>query len=235
MTIIVILLTLFQQERQLTAKCLYGAIFHAFLTKVEPKNYKEAMKESSWIEAIQDKIHEFEQLEVWKLGPRPSNVMLINLKWIFKVKLDEYVRVLKNKTRVVAKGFCQEESIDFKESLPNRGAQYMKRHRIFNRLWLLNEKMTILQIDVTLLYLNEDTGFDLRLRKMADHAGCQDSKRKSCIGSAKNGFWRWQYGRDAVCPRNRVELMENMRSCGERTFRGQGDLGSRSGAGVKRQ
>ncbi|GKD52687.1 integrase, catalytic region, zinc finger, CCHC-type containing protein [Tanacetum coccineum] len=34
--------------------------FHAFLTKVEHKNYKEAMMKSSWIEAMQEEIHEFE-------------------------------------------------------------------------------------------------------------------------------------------------------------------------------
>ncbi|GJU08155.1 hypothetical protein Tco_1124585 [Tanacetum coccineum] len=50
------------------------------------------MMESSWIEAMQEEIHEFERLEVWELVPRPSNVMLINLKWILKVKLDEYGR-----------------------------------------------------------------------------------------------------------------------------------------------
>nr|GFA71361.1 Gag-Pol polyprotein [Tanacetum cinerariifolium] len=34
----------------------------AFLTSVEPKNFKEAMLESSWIEAMQEEIHEFEIL-----------------------------------------------------------------------------------------------------------------------------------------------------------------------------
>ncbi|GJW95225.1 retrovirus-related pol polyprotein from transposon TNT 1-94 [Tanacetum coccineum] len=77
--------------------------FHSFLVKEALKNYKEAMKESSWIEAMQEKIHEFELLEVRELVPRPGNVMIINLKWIFKVKIDEYGRVLKNKARLVAK------------------------------------------------------------------------------------------------------------------------------------
>ncbi|GJT78012.1 hypothetical protein Tco_1044737 [Tanacetum coccineum] len=36
--------------------------FQAFLTKVEPENYKEAIKESRWIEAMQEEIHEFDQL-----------------------------------------------------------------------------------------------------------------------------------------------------------------------------
>ncbi|GKD77135.1 retrovirus-related pol polyprotein from transposon TNT 1-94 [Tanacetum coccineum] len=86
------------------------------IIKEEPKNYTEAMIESSWIEALQDYINDFERLEVWELIPRPDKVMIINLKWIFKVKLDEYGGVLKNKARLVAKGYRQEEGIDFKVS-----------------------------------------------------------------------------------------------------------------------
>ncbi|GKE03924.1 putative ribonuclease H-like domain-containing protein [Tanacetum coccineum] len=84
--------------------------------KEEPKNYKEAMEESHWIEAMQEKIHEFEWLVVWKLVPRPDRAMIINLNWIFKVKLDEYGGVLKNKAWLVAKGYHREEGIDFEES-----------------------------------------------------------------------------------------------------------------------
>ncbi|GJT92899.1 retrovirus-related pol polyprotein from transposon TNT 1-94 [Tanacetum coccineum] len=85
-------------------------------TTVEPKNYKEALKESCWIEAMQEEIYEFERLQVWELVPRPYYIMLINLKWIFKVKLDEVGDVLKNKARLVGKGFRQEEGIDVEES-----------------------------------------------------------------------------------------------------------------------
>ncbi|GJQ95089.1 retrovirus-related pol polyprotein from transposon TNT 1-94 [Tanacetum coccineum] len=38
---------------------------------------------------MQEELHEFGQLEVWELVPRPDRVMIISLKWIFKVKLDE--------------------------------------------------------------------------------------------------------------------------------------------------
>ncbi|GJW12686.1 integrase, catalytic region, zinc finger, CCHC-type containing protein [Tanacetum coccineum] len=61
-------------------------------------------------------IHEFDQLQVWELVPQPDCVMIIALKWIYKVKLDEYGDVLKNKARLVAKGYRQEEGIDFEES-----------------------------------------------------------------------------------------------------------------------
>ncbi|GJS40261.1 retrovirus-related pol polyprotein from transposon TNT 1-94 [Tanacetum coccineum] len=90
--------------------------FDAFLTSVEPKNFKQAMTEPSWIDAMQEEIYEFERLQVWELVPCLDKVMLIKLKWIYKVKTDEFGGVLKNKARLVAQGFRQEEGINFEES-----------------------------------------------------------------------------------------------------------------------
>ncbi|GKA49863.1 retrovirus-related pol polyprotein from transposon TNT 1-94, partial [Tanacetum coccineum] len=90
--------------------------YDAFLTSVEPKNYKDALTQACWIEAMQEKLHEFDRLEVWELVPRPNKVMIITLKWIYKVKLDEMGGIIKNKARLVARGYCQEEGINFEES-----------------------------------------------------------------------------------------------------------------------
>ncbi|GKF65435.1 retrovirus-related pol polyprotein from transposon TNT 1-94 [Tanacetum coccineum] len=60
-----------------------------------------------------------ECLEVWELVPRPDKVMVITLKWIYKVKLDELGGILKNKARLVARGYRQEEGINFEESVEN--------------------------------------------------------------------------------------------------------------------
>ncbi|GJZ35841.1 retrovirus-related pol polyprotein from transposon TNT 1-94 [Tanacetum coccineum] len=68
------------------------------------------------IEAMQEEIHEFKRLQVWELVPCLDKVMLIKLKWIYKVKANEFGRVLKNKARLVTQGFRQEEGIDFEES-----------------------------------------------------------------------------------------------------------------------
>nr|GFC65855.1 retrovirus-related Pol polyprotein from transposon TNT 1-94 [Tanacetum cinerariifolium] len=83
---------------------------------LKPKPYKEALTQACWIEAMQEEIHEFEWLEVWELVPRPDKVMVITLKWIYKVKLDELGGILKNKARLVARGYRHEEGIDFEES-----------------------------------------------------------------------------------------------------------------------
>nr|GEV33074.1 putative polyprotein [Tanacetum cinerariifolium] len=65
---------------------------------------------------MQEELNEFERLEVWELIPRPDKVTVITLKWIYKVKLDEVGGILKNKARLVAQGYRQEEGIDFEES-----------------------------------------------------------------------------------------------------------------------
>ncbi|GJV32074.1 retrovirus-related pol polyprotein from transposon TNT 1-94 [Tanacetum coccineum] len=90
--------------------------YDAFLSLVEPKTYKDALTKSCWIEAMQEELNEFERLEVWELVPRPDKVMIITLKWIYKIKFNELGGILKNKARLVARGYHQEEGIDLKES-----------------------------------------------------------------------------------------------------------------------
>nr|GFA25579.1 retrotransposon protein, putative, Ty1-copia subclass [Tanacetum cinerariifolium] len=77
---------------------------------------EEALTQACWIEAMQEELHEFEHLEVWELVPRPDKVMVITLKWIYKVKVDELGGILKNKARLVTRGYRKEEGIDFEES-----------------------------------------------------------------------------------------------------------------------
>ncbi|GKD48413.1 retrovirus-related pol polyprotein from transposon TNT 1-94, partial [Tanacetum coccineum] len=90
--------------------------YDAFLTLFEPNNYKDALNQACWIEAMQEELHEFKCLEVWELVPHPDKVMVITLKWIYKVKLDELGDIIKNKARFIARGYRQEEGIDFEES-----------------------------------------------------------------------------------------------------------------------
>ncbi|GJZ35332.1 retrovirus-related pol polyprotein from transposon TNT 1-94 [Tanacetum coccineum] len=103
--------------------------------------------------AMQEEIHEFDQLQVWEFIPKPDCVMIIALKWIYKVKLDEYGDVLKNKARLVAKGYRQEEGINFEESFaPVVG---IKAIRIFIAN-AASKNMIIYQMDVKTAFLNSE-------------------------------------------------------------------------------
>ncbi|GJT50329.1 retrovirus-related pol polyprotein from transposon TNT 1-94 [Tanacetum coccineum] len=77
--------------------------------------------------------------------------MIIALKWIYKVKLDEYGDVLKNKARLVAKGYRQEEGIDFEESFAP--VARIKAIRIFIAN-AASKNITIYQMDVKTVFLN---------------------------------------------------------------------------------
>ncbi|GJX59931.1 retrovirus-related pol polyprotein from transposon TNT 1-94 [Tanacetum coccineum] len=87
----------------------------------------------------------------YELVPQPDCVMIIALKWIYKVKLDEYGDVLKNKARLVAKGYRQEEGIDFKESFAPVARIEAIRIFIAN---VASKNMTIYQMDVKTAFLN---------------------------------------------------------------------------------
>ncbi|GJX72431.1 retrovirus-related pol polyprotein from transposon TNT 1-94 [Tanacetum coccineum] len=92
--------------------CMYALTVSTF----EPKNIKEAMADHSWIESMQDELNQFERLQVWELVPRPEGKNVIALKWLWKNKCDADNIVVRNKTRLVAKGYKQEDGIDFEES-----------------------------------------------------------------------------------------------------------------------
>ncbi|GJY60131.1 putative ribonuclease H-like domain-containing protein [Tanacetum coccineum] len=141
---------LLSTRKQLATDALW-CLYNSVLSKVKPKNFKSAITEDCWFQAMQDEIHEFDRLQVWELVPQPDCVMIIALKWIYKVKLDEYGDVLKNKARLVAKGYRQEEGIDFEESF----APVARIEAI--RIFIANaasKNMTIYQMDVKTAFLN---------------------------------------------------------------------------------
>ncbi|GJS32889.1 retrovirus-related pol polyprotein from transposon TNT 1-94 [Tanacetum coccineum] len=53
--------------------CMYALT----VSTLEPKNIKEAMPDHSWIESMQDELHQFERLDVWELVPRPDENNII--------------------------------------------------------------------------------------------------------------------------------------------------------------
>ncbi|GJU92496.1 retrovirus-related pol polyprotein from transposon TNT 1-94 [Tanacetum coccineum] len=109
------------------------------------------MTEPSWIDAMQEEIHEFQRLEVWELVPCLDKVLLIKLKWISKVKTDEFDEVIKNKARLFAQGFKQEEGIDFEESFAP--ITRIEAIRIFVEN-AAHKNMTIYQMGVKIAFLN---------------------------------------------------------------------------------
>ncbi|GKF96522.1 retrovirus-related pol polyprotein from transposon TNT 1-94, partial [Tanacetum coccineum] len=74
------------------------------------------MTDSVWIEAMQEELHQFDRLDVWELVEKPLCKNVINMKWLWKNKHDEDNTIIRNKYRLVAKGYNQQEGINFEES-----------------------------------------------------------------------------------------------------------------------
>nr|GEX10253.1 retrovirus-related Pol polyprotein from transposon TNT 1-94 [Tanacetum cinerariifolium] len=91
-------------------------MFTLTVSTAKPKNIKEAMADSAWIEAMQEELHQFDSLQVWELIDKSFNKFVIRPKWLWKNKKDEDQIVIRNNARLVAKGYAQEEGIDFEES-----------------------------------------------------------------------------------------------------------------------
>ncbi|GJS35407.1 retrovirus-related pol polyprotein from transposon TNT 1-94 [Tanacetum coccineum] len=87
-----------------------------FLSKEEPKKVSEALKHPRWVDAMQDELNQFARNKVWTLVPAPYGKTIIGSKWVFRNKRDETGIVIKNKARLVAQGYNQQEGIDYDET-----------------------------------------------------------------------------------------------------------------------
>ncbi|GJZ36112.1 retrovirus-related pol polyprotein from transposon TNT 1-94 [Tanacetum coccineum] len=126
-------------------------MFALTVSIVEPKNIKEAMADSAWIEAMQEELHQFDRLQVWELVDKPFGKNVIKLKWLWKNKKDEDQTVIRNKAQLVAKGYAQEEGIDFEESFAL--VARLEAVRIFVA-YAAHKSFPIYQMDVKMAFLN---------------------------------------------------------------------------------
>ena len=83
---------------------------------VEPKKFEEANKDGDWIKAMDEELDQIEKNQTWELVPRPENKNVVGTKWVLKNKFNEDVKVIRNKARLVCKGYAQVEDIEFEET-----------------------------------------------------------------------------------------------------------------------
>ncbi|GJV11551.1 retrovirus-related pol polyprotein from transposon TNT 1-94 [Tanacetum coccineum] len=127
--------------------CMYALT----VSTIEPKNIKEAMLDHSWIESMQDELNQFKRLDVWELVECPVGRNIIAVKWIWKNKKYAKNTVIRNKSRLVAKGYRQEEGIDFEDSFAP--VARLEAVRIFVA-YAAHKNFPIFQMDVKTTFLN---------------------------------------------------------------------------------
>nr|GFA78278.1 hypothetical protein [Tanacetum cinerariifolium] len=125
-------------------------MFALTVSRTEPKNIKEAMADSAWIESMQEEPHLFDRLDVWELVDRLLCKNVINMKWLWKKKCDEENTVMRNKSHLVAKGYAQKEGIDFEESFAP--VARLEAVRLFIA-YAAQKSFTVYQMDVKTTFL----------------------------------------------------------------------------------
>ncbi|GKF64542.1 putative ribonuclease H-like domain-containing protein, partial [Tanacetum coccineum] len=98
-----------------THKDLHTCLFACFLSQEEPKKVIQALKDPSWIEAMQEELLQFKLQQVWTLVDLPYGKRAIGTKWVYRNKKDERGIVIRNKARTVVQGYTKEEGIDYDE------------------------------------------------------------------------------------------------------------------------
>ncbi|GJS64336.1 retrovirus-related pol polyprotein from transposon TNT 1-94 [Tanacetum coccineum] len=102
--------------KELSAALAHECLFVDFLSKEEPKKVSEALKHLGWVDVMQDELNQFARNKVWTLVPAPYGKTIIGSKWVFINKRDETGIVIKNKARLVAQCYNQQEGIDYDET-----------------------------------------------------------------------------------------------------------------------
>ncbi|KAJ9552760.1 hypothetical protein OSB04_016805 [Centaurea solstitialis] len=126
-------------------------LFGRFLSDFEPSDVSQALTNPDWVLAMQEELAEFERNKVWRLVTRPWGKSTIGLKWIFRNKKDENDLIIRNKARLVAIGYRQQEGIDYDETFAP--VARIKAIRIF-LAYAAHKNMTVYQMDVKCAFLN---------------------------------------------------------------------------------
>ncbi|KAI3753296.1 hypothetical protein L2E82_25346 [Cichorium intybus] len=98
-------------------------------------------------------LEEFERNKVWRLIPKPANASIVGLKWVYRSKLDTEGNVVQNKARLVVKGYCQQEGIDYEETF----APVARLESVWIFLaYGAHKNFGVYQMDVKCAFLNGD-------------------------------------------------------------------------------
>ena len=119
----------------------------------EPTSHTEAKRDPAWCAAMKEELRSVERNKTWELVKPPAGHRPITLKWVFKLKKDEHGNVIKHKARLVARGFVQQEGVDYDDAFAP--VARMESVRVLLAL-AAQEGWSVHQMDVKSAFLNGD-------------------------------------------------------------------------------
>jgi hypothetical protein len=123
----------------------------ALISMLEPKNFNEASKDDHWVKVMNEEIDQIEKNNTWEMVQRPEGKNVIGSKWIFKNKFYEQGQVIRNKARLVCKGYAQIEGLDFDETFVP--IERLEAIRMF-LAYACHKRFKVYQMDVKSAFLN---------------------------------------------------------------------------------
>ncbi|GJT00078.1 putative ribonuclease H-like domain-containing protein [Tanacetum coccineum] len=109
------LLSHIQKQQRNNHKDQQHCLFACFLSQEEPKKIAKALQDDSWFKPIKEELLQFKLQQVWVLVDLPHGMKVIGTKWVYRNKRDERGMVVRNKARLVAQGYTQEEGLQVKQ------------------------------------------------------------------------------------------------------------------------
>ena len=83
----------------------------SLLSTIEPKTFNEASNDEFWKRDMKEELDQIEKSRTWELFPRPQDKNIIDTKWVYRNKLDENGKVIRNKARLVCKGILKRKEL----------------------------------------------------------------------------------------------------------------------------
>ena len=123
------------------------------LSQIEPLSVEDACNDSDWKNAMKEELDQIIKNDTWKLVPRPSDKNVIGTKWVFRNKMNEDGTVVRNKARLVCKGYVQREGIDYTDTVSP--VSRLEAIKLFLS-YATSKDFKVYQMDVKLAFLNGD-------------------------------------------------------------------------------
>ncbi|GKU98653.1 hypothetical protein SLEP1_g11627 [Rubroshorea leprosula] len=148
----------------------------------EPSCFEEATQNRKWCKAMDEEIKALERNQTWELVDLPKDNKVVSLKWVYKTKYNSDGSIHKHKVRFVARGYMQQEGVDFDETfaLVARLEDYnsMSTPMVSNEKFSLNdgeEKVDVptYQSKQNTLWSNEEDSKRLEMDNLFWHFICQ--------------------------------------------------------------
>nr|GEV50429.1 integrase, catalytic region, zinc finger, CCHC-type, peptidase aspartic, catalytic [Tanacetum cinerariifolium] len=179
-----------QQELDLLFRPLYDEFFNAGSNPQDKQPLMTIQSTSApsthtYIEALQEELHQFDRLQVWELVDKPCGKTVIKLKWLWKNKKDEDQTVIRNKARLVVKGYAQEEGIDFEESFAL--VARLEAVQIFSA-YAAHNSFPIYQMDMKTVFFNGPLKEEVYGAQPDGFPDPNHPKKEEVYGAQPDGF-----------------------------------------------